>query len=53
MMINYFAKIFAYKKINIKCNTISPGGVYGGQSKIFTNNYKKYCKSIGMISLMI
>ncbi|WP_440907462.1 SDR family oxidoreductase [Candidatus Pelagibacter sp.] len=50
MMINYFAKIFAYKKINIRCNTISPGGVYGGQSKKFLNNYKKYCKSIGMIS---
>ena len=43
-MINYFAKIFAYKKIDIRCNTISPGGVYGGQPKKFVNNYKKYCK---------
>ncbi len=50
MMINYFAKIFAYKKIDIRCNTISPGGVYGGQPKKFVNNYKKYCKSKGMIS---
>lgn len=50
MMINYFAKVFAYKKVNIKCNTISPGGVYGGQTKTFISNYKKYCKSIGMIS---
>ncbi len=49
MMTNYFAKIFAYKKINIRCNSISPGGVYGGQSKKFVSNYKKYCKSKGMI----
>tara|TARA_B100001059_G_C17747665_1_gene535297 strand:- start:146 stop:865 length:720 start_codon:yes stop_codon:yes gene_type:complete len=49
MMINYFAKIFAYKKINIRCNTISPGGVYGGQTKKFVSNYKKYCKEKGMI----
>ena len=49
MMINYFAKIFAYRKKNIRCNTISPGGVYGGQTKKFINNYKKYCKDKGMI----
>ncbi len=49
MIINYFAKIFAYKKINIRCNSISPGGVYGGQSKKFIKNYQKYCKSEGMI----
>jgi NAD(P)-dependent dehydrogenase (short-subunit alcohol dehydrogenase family) len=50
MMIKYFAKIFAYRKNNIRCNTISPGGVYGGQSKTFLNNYKKYCKDKGMIN---
>ena len=49
-MINYFIKIFAYKKINIRCNTISPGGIFGDQQKKFFNNYKKYFKSIGMIS---
>ena len=49
MMINYFAKIFSYKKINIRCNSISPGGVFGGQPKKFLINYKKYCKSKGMI----
>lgn len=50
MLMNYFAKIFAYRKNNIRCNTISPGGVYGGQSKTFLNNYKKYCKDKGMIN---
>ena len=50
MIINYFSKIFAYRKNNIRCNTISPGGVFGGQSKIFLNNYKSYCKNKGMIS---
>ena len=49
MLINYFAKIFAYKKNNIRCNSISPGGVYGGQTKKFVMNYKKYCKDKGMI----
>lgn len=49
MMIKYFAKIFSYRKNNIRCNTISPGGVYGGQSITFLNNYKKYCKDKGMI----
>jgi NAD(P)-dependent dehydrogenase (short-subunit alcohol dehydrogenase family) len=50
MIINYFSKIFAYRKNNIRCNSISPGGVFGGQSKIFQNNYKSYCKNKGMIS---
>jgi NAD(P)-dependent dehydrogenase (short-subunit alcohol dehydrogenase family) len=50
MMIKYFAKIFAYRKNNIRCNTISPGGVYANQSQIFLNNYKKYCKDTGMIN---
>ena len=50
MIINYFSKIFSYRKNNIRCNTISPGGVHGGQSKIFVNNYKNYCKNKGMIS---
>jgi NAD(P)-dependent dehydrogenase (short-subunit alcohol dehydrogenase family) len=49
ILMNYFAKVFAYRKNNIRCNTISPGGVYGGQSKNFLNNYKKYCKDKGMI----
>ncbi len=50
MMVNYFAKIFSYKKLDIRCNSISPGGVYGGQAKKFVKNYKKYSKSKGMIS---
>ncbi len=50
MLLNYFSKIFAFRKQDIRCNTISPGGVFGGQSKQFVNNYKKYCKSKGMIS---
>ena len=49
-MTDYFSKIFAFRKQDIRCNTISPGGVFGGQSKQFVNNYKKYCKSKGMIS---
>ncbi len=49
MLLNYFAKTFNYKKINIRCNTISPGGVFGGQSNIFLKNYRKYCKNKGMI----
>ena len=49
MLMNYFAKLFAYRKNNIRCNTISPGGVLGGQQKIFVDNYKKYCKDRGLI----
>ena len=38
-----------YLLIKNKYITQVSGGVYGGQSKKFIKNYKKYCKSEGMI----
>jgi NAD(P)-dependent dehydrogenase (short-subunit alcohol dehydrogenase family) len=42
----YFSKFFLKKKINI--NTISPGGVFDYQHKVFLRNYKKFCAN-GML----
>jgi enoyl-[acyl-carrier-protein] reductase (NADH) len=39
-----------HKKINISINSLSPGGVYNNQNKKFYYNYKKFCKSKGMVS---
>ncbi len=50
MIIKYFAKYFVHKKINISINSLSPGGVYNNQNKKFYYNYKKFCKSKGMVS---
>lgn len=50
MMVKYFAKYFNYKKINIRVNSIAPGGVFDNHPKKFLLQYKKYCKSKGMIN---
>ena len=49
MLVKYFSKYFSYKKINVSINSISPGGVYDNHPKKFFKNYKKFCKSKGMI----
>ena len=32
-----------YAKYNVRCNVISPGGVYDNQPKEFVERYKKRC----------
>jgi NAD(P)-dependent dehydrogenase (short-subunit alcohol dehydrogenase family) len=49
MLVKYFAKYFAYKKVNIRVNSIAPGGVFDNHPKKFQLQYKKFCKSKGMI----
>lgn len=46
MLTRYFSKFFLKKKINI--NSISPGGVFDNQNRIFIKNYNKYTAS-GML----
>ncbi len=43
----YMAKYF--KGMNIKVNTLSPGGILDAQPESFLNNYKKYCSNKGML----
>jgi len=43
----YMAKYF--KGMNIKVNTLSPGGVFDHQAKLFLEKYKKECSTKGML----
>lgn len=43
----YMAKYF--KGINIRVNTLSPGGIIDNQSKKFRSNYKKICLNKGLL----
>jgi NAD(P)-dependent dehydrogenase (short-subunit alcohol dehydrogenase family) len=44
----YFAQY--YKKLGIRVNSISPGGVFADQSSDFVTEYKKHCGVKGMLS---
>lgn len=46
-MVRYMAKLF--KKMNIRINTLSPGGVLDGQDSIFTMSYGEECLNKGML----
>ena len=43
----YMAKYF--KGMNIKVNTLSPGGIFDNQAESFLNNYKDNCLNKGML----
>jgi len=43
----YMAKYF--KGLNIKVNTLSPGGIFDNQAEDFVNAYKKECLNKGML----
>ncbi len=43
----YMAKYF--KGMNIRVNTLSPGGILDAQPESFLNNYKKHCSNKGML----
>ncbi|HIP37711.1 MAG TPA: SDR family oxidoreductase [Crocinitomix sp.] len=43
----YMAKYF--KGMNIKVNTLSPGGIFDNQAEDFLNAYKKECSNKGML----
>jgi NAD(P)-dependent dehydrogenase (short-subunit alcohol dehydrogenase family) len=43
----YMAKYF--KGMNIKVNTLSPGGIFDSQNEIFLDQYKKECLNKGML----
>jgi NAD(P)-dependent dehydrogenase (short-subunit alcohol dehydrogenase family) len=43
----YMAKYF--KGMNIKVNTLSPGGIFDNQPESFLNNYKDNCLNKGML----
>lgn len=43
----YMAKYFKGKNINV--NTLSPGGIFDNQNKIFVNQYKEECLNKGML----
>lgn len=43
----YMAKYF--NGMNIKVNTLSPGGILDAQPELFLNNYKKHCSNKGML----
>lgn len=43
----YMAKYF--KGMNIKVNTLSPGGIFDNQPKSFLEKYKSNCLSKGML----
>jgi len=43
----YMAKYL--KGMNIKVNTISPGGIFDNQPEVFLENYKKQCLNKGML----
>lgn len=44
----YFAQY--YKKLGIRVNSISPGGVFADQSSDFVTEYKKHCGVKGLLS---
>ena len=44
----YMAKYF--KGMNIKVNTLSPGGIFDSQSEIFLEKYKAECLNKGMLN---
>ena len=43
----YMAKYF--KGMNIKVNTLSPGGILNNQPEVFLEEYKKNCLNKGML----
>ncbi len=43
----YMAKYF--KGMNIRVNTLSPGGIFDNQNEVFLKNYKKECLNKGML----
>ena len=43
----YFAKYF--KLDGVRCNTLSPGGIYNNQPKSFVESYNDYCGKKGML----
>lgn len=43
----YFAKYF--KSDGVRCNTLSPGGIYNQQPKSFVERYNDYCGKKGML----
>ena len=43
----YMAKYF--KGMNIRVNTLSPGGIFDSQPEVFLKNYKKECLNKGML----
>lgn len=43
----YMAKYF--KDMNIKVNTLSPGGIFDNQPELFLEAYKKQCSNKGML----
>jgi len=43
----YFSKYF--KKDGIRCNTLSPGGIFDHQPEEFLQKYKNYCGTKGML----
>lgn len=43
----YMSKYF--KNLNIKVNTISPGGIFDNQNDLFLKQYKKECLNKGML----
>lgn len=43
----YMAKYF--KGMNIKVNTLSPGGIFDNQNEIFLKKYKQECSNKGML----
>jgi NAD(P)-dependent dehydrogenase (short-subunit alcohol dehydrogenase family) len=47
-MTKYLSKYF--KGMNIRVNTISPGGILDNQPKVFLDSYNKYCLSKGMLN---
>lgn len=38
-----------FKGMNIRVNTLSPGGIFDHQPEIFLNKYNKKCLSKGML----
>ncbi len=38
-----------FKDMNIRVNTISPGGIFDSQPESFLNNYQEKCTSKGML----
>lgn len=47
----HLTKYFAqhYKKEGIRCNSISPGGIFDNQNPVFLENYKSYSGQKGML----
>ncbi len=45
----YMAKYF--KGMNIRVNSISPGGILDNQNEMFVNKYNDYCLNKGMLNI--